>query len=340
MSSERIDVIATKISGSIQDWSKVERIVPLFAGHGFDAVNLVAVGRHAEARAAARNAIAAGGRTIISAGGSGTFNAVLEGCCDSGVSLAEIRLGFLRKGSADLIGKVLGMPDEIEPAIAVFANAIRNDITEPCDVLLAESPQACLPPRHFVGYGGAEIFGRIPHFTENRLTKWYKGVLSQVFGDLGPFSTGMALAIMEKLIRSPFRGRREWRIEVDGVEAGGGRYQALIIVNGNLGRDLPYSDQPLGSGGFELFALRDLGVRKLLGQARRARAGTIMAEADRWGMERYRASESLVLAPRGGGAFPANVDGATLFANGELRIRIVDRIRLISASPRGREPEE
>ena len=62
---------------------------------------------------------AEGVRHLVSAGGSGTFNAVLEGCCDSGVALGEIRLGFLRKGSADLIGKVLGMPDAIEAAVDV-----------------------------------------------------------------------------------------------------------------------------------------------------------------------------------------------------------------------------
>jgi hypothetical protein len=32
--SQPIDVIATTISGSISDWSKVERIEPLFAEHG------------------------------------------------------------------------------------------------------------------------------------------------------------------------------------------------------------------------------------------------------------------------------------------------------------------
>jgi diacylglycerol kinase family enzyme len=112
--STTIDVIATTTSGSISDWAKVERIRPLFAEHGFDDVTLHVIDTHAEARAKTREVLADGRRLLISAGGSGTFNAVLEGCCDSGVPLGEIRLGFLRKGSADLIGKVLDMPDEIE----------------------------------------------------------------------------------------------------------------------------------------------------------------------------------------------------------------------------------
>ena len=168
--STTIDVIATTVSGSISDWSKVERIAPLFAEHGFDDFFLHVADSHAEARSRARDLLTEGRRLLISAGGSGTFNAVLEGCCDSRVPMGEIRLGFLRKGSADLLGKVLGMPDEIESAVAVFSESIRAGHVMPCDVLEAREPTGAAAPRHFVGYGGAEIFGRIPHFTENRLS--------------------------------------------------------------------------------------------------------------------------------------------------------------------------
>jgi len=119
--STTIDVIATTISGSISDWSKVERIGPLFAEHGFDDLHLHVVKSHAEARERACELVADDRRLLISAGGSGTFNAVLEGCCDAKVPLGDIRLGFLRKGSSDLLGKVLGMPDEIEAAVPAMS---------------------------------------------------------------------------------------------------------------------------------------------------------------------------------------------------------------------------
>jgi diacylglycerol kinase family enzyme len=278
--------------------------------------------------------LAGGRRLLISAGGSGTFNSVLEGCCDSGVPLAEIRLGFLRKGSADLLGKVLGMPDEIEAAIEVFAESIRAGHVIPCDVLSARSAAVDdaaggAPPRHFVGYGGAEIFGRIPYFTENRFMKWYKGVLSQVFGDLGPFTTGMALALLEKVMKGPF-GRREWRVRVDGEEVASGRFQALILVNGYLGPDMPYSDDALGSGRFHLFTLRDLGLRQLVGQAKRARNGTIMEDPKRWGMEHFAIEGVLRLETDGGKRFPMNVDGSTLICGGGVQVRRKDGIRLIA----------
>lgn len=329
MDSERIDVIATTISGSIQDWGKVEQIVPLFREHGFGGVELHAVDSHAAAREETRRVVSDGTRIVISAGGSGTFRAVLEGCIDSGVPLGDVRLGFLRKGSADLIGKVLEMPDAIEEAIAVFAESIRSGTTTPCDVLRAEAVGSNEPPRHFVGYGGAEVFGRIPHFTENRFMKWYKGVLSQFFGDLGPFTTGMSLAMCERLCKGPFGGRGVWEIVVDGERTGEGRYQALVVVNGYLGPDLAFTRDPLGSGRFHLFALRDLGLWKLPRQLVSARSGAVTEDPERWGMESFVAHESLELSPART-PFPANVDGSTLMCPRSLRLSRVDRIDLIS----------
>ncbi len=326
----QIEVIATTSSGSIADWGKVKRIEPLFEEAGWTALGLSAVEGQVEARARAGELVGAGARVVISAGGSGTFAAVLEGICDAGVPLDEIRLGFLRKGSADLIGKVLGMPDEIEAAVRVFSEAIAADCTIPCDLLRAEVPG--LPPKHFVGYGGAELFGRIPHYTENRAMKWYKGLLSQVFGDLGPFTTGMTLALLEKLIKAPFTKTRDWRIRVDGADRIEGRFQALVIVNGYLGKNLAFSDDPLGSGRFHCFALRDLGAHRLLGQAKAARGGAIAADPERWGMEHLVCGQSLELDC--GRSFPLNVDGSTLLTPGKAAFHRVGSIPLLTVQSR------
>lgn len=329
-SSSRVDVIATTISGSIQDWGKVKRIVPLFREFGMANVTLHSVDSHADARAKTRAVLADGARIVISAGGSGTFNSVLEGCCDSGLPLEDVLLGFLRKGSADLLGKVLGMPDEIESAIHTFVDSITTEHNIPCDVIEASSGSPDQVPRRFVGYGGAEIFGRIPHYTENRFVKYYKGILSQVFGDLGPFTTGMALSLVEKVLKAAWSRKRVWKIRIDDELAAEGAYQALIIVNGYLGRDLPYSSEPLGSGKIYLFAMEDIGLRKLVGQARHARDGSIMDDTDQWGMESFEISELLELEPGGGAQFPINVDGATLLCTDRARFRIVDQVRLIA----------
>lgn len=331
MKAQKIEVIATTISGSIKDWGKVKRIVPLFERHDRKDVALHAVDSHAAARERTRDLIAAGCRVVISAGGSGTFNSVLEGCIDSGVGLAEITLGFLRKGSADLIGKTLDMPDDIDEAIAVFAKSLATGRTVPCDVIQAVGAGPGQGPRHFVGYGGAAIFGRIPHYTENRFIKYYKGVLSQLFGDMGPFFVGASLSVTERVLKSLWRRKQHWRIEVDGVAAAQGKYQAMIIVNGDLGSDLPFAkDVPLGSGDFHLFALRDIGLLRLPGQFKHAWDASIMDDAERWGFEHHRVERGLTIAPDGGESFPLNVDGSTLLCSGSARFTIVDRINLIS----------
>jgi diacylglycerol kinase family enzyme len=290
-----------------------------------------AVDSHAEARERTRDLIASGCRVVISAGGSGTFNRVLEGCIDSGVGLGDITLGFLRKGSADLIGKTLGMPDDIEEAIAVFAESLAVGRTVPCDVIRVAGEGPGQGPRHFVGYGGAAIFGRIPHYTENRFIKYYKGVLSQLFGDMGPFFVGASLSVIERILKGLGKRKTIWRIEVDGGEAGSGTYQAMIIVNGDLGSDLPFAkDVPLGSGDFHLFALRDIGLTRLPGQFKHAWDASIMEDPERWGFEHYRIEHGLAMAPDGSETFPLNVDGSTMVCSGSARFRIVDRINLIS----------
>jgi len=333
MSSRPVEVIATTISGSIKDWAKVKRILPLFAEHGRTDVTLHVVESHDEARRTTRDLAAGGARILISAGGSGTFNRVLEGCIDSGIDLGEITLGFLRKGSADLIGKTLGMPDDIEDAVRVFVDCLESDRTEPCDVLRVESDRGPELPRHFLGYGGVGIFGRVPHYTENRFIKYYKGVLSQLLGDMGPFFVGAVLATLDRTARKTLRRETPWTIEIENQRAVSGHYQALILANGYLGPNMPFArGVPLGSGDFHLFGLRDQGLWRLPGQFRHAWDGSVLEDPGRWGFEAFRIPTTLRLSPGHDKPFPVNVDGSTMQCEGEAIFRIADRIRLLSAT--------
>jgi diacylglycerol kinase family enzyme len=332
MKNQSVHVIATTMSGSISDWSKVPRILPTFKKFGMNNIVLHSADSHLEARARCREAIDQGARTVISAGGSGTFNSVLEGCCDSGVPLGDIQLGFLRKGSADLIGKTLGMPDQLDLAVQTFVDSIEGNHTTPCDVILASSIDEETEPHHFVGYGGAEIFGRIPHYTENRFIKYYKGVLSQIFGDLGPFKIGTSLATIDKVVTRMRRPGLDWSIRVDSKEVSAGRFQALLVVNGFLGPDLPFSTDLLGSGRFHLFAIRDQGMLRIPSQAIKAFSGKIIEDPARYGMEHYCVRDRLELIPDTEDRFPINVDGSTMLCRRGVRFQIVDSVRLFTSS--------
>ncbi|NQT76106.1 MAG: hypothetical protein HQ565_00220, partial [Bacteroidetes bacterium] len=256
----------------------------------------------------------------------------LEGCCDSGVKLNDIMLGFLRKGSADLIGKTLGMPDTIDDAIKVFVDSIKNNRTVKCDIIKAVCQMGDSKARNFVGYGGAEIFGEIPTYTENRFIKYYKGIFSQIFGDLGPFFIGASLACMNKTIKSTFKSKRKWQIVVDGEMVSEGAYQAMIIVNGDLGKDLPLARSvPLGSGDFHLFTLKDIGMRKLIGQFKATWNASVMDDPEKWGFEKFCITKSLKLKSDSKKIFNVNIDGSTMKCLREVDFRISDQINLISA---------
>jgi diacylglycerol kinase family enzyme len=227
------------------------------------------------------------------------------------------------------------MPDEIDAAIRVFAASLAADRTVPCDVLRVASEAGPEPPRHFVGYGGAGVFGRIPHYTENRFIKYYKGVRGQIFGDMGPFFVGAVLASVERSAKRVVRPEGSWRVEVGGREVARRPYQALILANGYLGPDMPFArDLPVSSGDFHLFGLRDLGTLRLPGQFRRAWDASIARDPDRWGFETYRVTERLRLALDSGREFPVNVDGSTMVCEGAATFRIVDTIRFIAAPDR------
>jgi diacylglycerol kinase family enzyme len=256
---------------------------------------------------------------------------VVEGCYDARVDLGRLRLGFLRKGSADLIGKVLGMPDDINEAVEVFVGAIRQDHTVSCDVLLASSELGDASPRHFVGYGGAEIFGEIPYFTENRFIKYYKGILGQLFGDLGPFFTGMSLVLLRRMLVPHWRSRRVWRIVADGRTVATGRFQAMIVVNGDLGPNLPFArGVPLGSGDFYIFVIRNEGTRRLPGQLRAAWNASILDNPARYGLESFRVTRRLELRPHEDAPFPLNADGSILECRGAALVERLDQIRFLS----------
>ena len=332
MSDRSIEVVATTISGSIKDWGKIKKIKPLFLDLGWEDVYLHVVESHQQAREKTTNLLKGGCRTIISAGGSGTFNSVLEGCLESGVPSMKITLGFLRKGSADLIGKVLGMPDEIEKAVSVFVESLTANRTVKCDIIQAIGG-GVQNPRYFVGYGGAEIFGMIPSITENRFTKYYKGIISQLLGDLGPFFVGAFLCVIKKTASRMLHKGHFWNVLVDGELVARHRYQAMIIVNGYLGPDLPLAESvPLGSGNFYLFGIRDLGLSKLPFQFHHAWDSSIKEQPEKWGFESYKIDQSLRIEPEMDTPFPLNIDGSTMLCRKWAEFRIVDQINLISSS--------
>jgi len=331
--SGTIEVIATTMSGSIRDQRKVKKIGPEFQSRTSRLVRVHAAGSHAEAQAIAHAIAAGGGRTIVSAGGTGTFNAVLEGVHLGGTVPSDLHLAFLRKGSADLIGKALGIPDQLGAAVEAIVEGIEAGRCVQADILAVETtePDGQVQRRHLVGFGGMGIFGEVPRFTESRLIKVYKGVLGTLLGDLGPFFVGLALAAGSWQLQRLFGRVPPMSLTLDDRQIPPETWGAVLVLNGDLGADFPLGrGLPLGSGSFRVIALRYRGLRQALRQIWAARRGTILDEPESYGAV-VRTVRHLTVRPTEARPYMVNVDGGRMLTRGEVRIAVSGQVWVITA---------
>ena len=327
-----IEVIATTMSGSIQDQRKVQQIGPEFQSRTSRPVRVHAADSHAEVRAMTHAIVAGGGRTIVSAGGAGTFNAVLEGAHLNGTVPSDLHLAFLRKGSADLVGKVLGIPDQLPAAVGAIVAGIEADRRVQADILAVDTtePDGQVQRRHLVGFGGMGAFGEVPRFTESRLIKVYKGVLGSLLGDLGPFFVGLALAAGWWQLQRAFGRVPPMSLTLDDHHIPPETWGAVLVLNGDLGADFPLGrGLRLGSGSFRVIALRYRGLRQALGQIKTARRGTILDGPERYGAV-VRTIRRLTVRPTEARPYMVSVDGGGMLTRGEARISVSGQVWLIS----------
>ena len=327
-----IEVIATTMSGSIQDQRKVQRIGPEFQSWTSRPVRVHTADSHAEARAIAHTIVAGGGRTIVSAGGAGTFNAVLEGAHLGDTVPSDLHLAFLRKGSADLIGKLLGIPDQLPAAAKAIVEGIEAGHRIQADILAVETtePDGQVQRRHLVGFGGMGVFGEVPRFTESRLIKVYKGVLGSLLGDLGPFFVGLALATGWWQLQRLFGRVPPMSLTLDDHQIPPETWGAVLVLNGDLGPEFPLGrGLPLGSGSFRVIALHYRGLRQALRQIRAARRGTILDEPESYGAV-VRTVRRLTVRSTEVRPYMVNVDGLKMLTRGEVRISVSGQVWLIA----------
>jgi diacylglycerol kinase family enzyme len=327
-----IEVIVTTISGSIQDQRKVGQIGPEFRSRTSRPVRVNAADSHDQARSITHEIVARGGRTIVSAGGAGTFNAALEGAHLNGAVPPDVRLAFLRKGSADLIGKALGIPDQLPAAVEAILQGIQSNWLIPADILAVEATglDGAVQSRHLVGFGGMGLLGEVPRFTESRWIKLYKGVLGWLLGDLGPFYVGLVLAAgwwqLQRLLgRVP-----PLSLTLDDEEIAAETWSAVVLINGDLGDEFPLGrGLLLGSKSFRIIALRYRGVREALRQLKSVQDGTILEQPERYGAV-VRTVRCLVVRPATPCPYMVNVDGGGMLARGDVQISVSGRVSLVS----------
>ena len=321
-----INIIATTISGSIKDWKKIGLIQEEFEKFYPGKIEVFIVDSHKDARDKANELVHRKELIIVSAGGSGTFNSILEGCRMPGGYPDNLRLAFLRKGSADLLGKVLNIPDKLSEAANIMVNSIMQDKTIESDVIELNIDDKNY---HFIGFGGVGVFGIVPYFTESKIKKYYKGILSYLFGDRGPFLFGVNLAIFKFYIQKFIRKSR-FNITADGINITDGKYANIIIMNGDLGKDFPIAEgMPLATGDFQVFLLKDFGLINTYRQLVHAWKGDLDMYKDKLGLQIFR-TKKLTISSKKPDKYMVNVDGLLVQTGNQIKYKISDRLKLIT----------
>lgn len=327
----KVNIVATTISGSVKDWKKLDSMESEFRRY-HESSKAFIVDSHKEAFETTRNLIKQGVKIIVSAGGAGTFNSVLEGCCYDEAPSADLRLAFLRKGSADLIGKVLNIPDELKPAVKIISEGITNDKTIESDVLEIQAREAGGKMRnyHMIGFGGVGVFGDIPYFTESRFIKYYKGILGYLFGDRGPFLTGANLALLKRYLDKMRGNKIKFRIIADGIDIPFKNYINIIIMNGDLGKHFPIAKGiPLGGGDFQVTLMGDRGLIAAYKQMIYAWKGDMASHKESLGVDIFR-TKTLKILPDSNSQYFLNVDGLLKRVSGNIVYRLFSKVKLIT----------
>jgi hypothetical protein len=273
---------------------------------------------------------------------------VLEGSHLDGSPPPDLRLAFLRKGSADLIGKALGVPDDLAGAVDAIVGGIETGASVTADVLAVAGtdPEGIAQVRHIVGFGGLGLFGDVPRFTESRVVKLYKGILGTLFGDYGPFYTGLVLSSVRWFALRGLRRSQPMSVEIDGEELPPETWLAVIVANGDLGRDFPLGrDLDFASGSFRVVGLRYRGLRTAVDQLRACRCAAVLDDpvAHAALVREVGSFVARPAAPAGPADGPAavamvNVDGLRMLVRGEVRVSVSGSVRLVMGVRHRGEP--
>ena len=102
-----------KVPGSGQTEDQLRELLHRHDIHG----RIVGTHSEGEAKAAARDAVAAGEKFIVTAGGDGTFGQI----ADELVGNTDVAIGILPLGSVMNVARMLGVPRELEAAAEVVA---------------------------------------------------------------------------------------------------------------------------------------------------------------------------------------------------------------------------
>jgi len=206
-------------------------------------------GAPGEATAITRQALAGGFETILSVGGDGTVNEVVNGFFDGERRLGEgVRLGLICRGTGCDFIRTLGIPKDEDKAV----QRLTAGRTRRVDVgrVRFTAHDGGEVSRHFINIGdlglGGETVARV-----NRTTKVFGGFVSFLWGTLATMAT---------------YHNKDVELVVDGGEPLRGRVNSVVVANGRFfggGMEIA-PEAAMDDGLFDVVVLGDIGRLELV----------------------------------------------------------------------------
>lgn len=238
-------------------------------------------GRHATVRSLVQKAVAGGYPLLVAAGGDGTLNAVLNAAAPF---LPRLRLALLPLGTGNDFARSIGVPDELEDAVAV----LREGRVRRCDAVVFRQGRF---RRHFLNVSAGGFSGEVG----DNLTSRSK----QSWGPLAYFWAGLQSL--------PARLEYELTLVFDGAAAVHERAFGMAVANGRFvaggWQVAPYAE--LDDGLFDVVVAKACSLPALAGLASRALVGRHLEDPDDRILFRQARRLDVIAHPR----LPLNVDG-------------------------------
>lgn len=239
---EKIFIIVNPVSANgttAKEWPQFRKLL-LENGYIFEDAITEYPGHAADL---SRNALKAGYTTIMSVGGDGTLNEVVNGFFENGQPVAEnSRLVVFSRGTGCDFIRTLGIKKGSEDLLAILARNEEKQIDVGCAKLIEEDGKTS--DRYFINVAdtgiGAETANRV-----NRHTKLLKGLLSFMLGTVSTI-------ILYK--------NKNLEVVIDDENVLSGRMSSVIIANGRyFGGGMKVApDALLDDGVFDVFIFGDL----------------------------------------------------------------------------------
>jgi diacylglycerol kinase (ATP) len=203
----RTCIIVNPNAGSVEELEELEAQIGRLPGS-----EVLRTEEAGDAERLAREAVRDGADLVVAAGGDGTLNEVVNGLSDD---FGKARLGLLPLGTGNDFARSIGVPNDLEGALAVLENGAARAL----DVARATIGDTC---RFFVNMSAGGFSGEVSERASDAKDLW--GPLAYMRGAIGalPELKGFLTTII-------LNGAETLRLETYNIVISNGRYVASGI---------------------------------------------------------------------------------------------------------------